>query len=435
MNRTFFLDIHPPFDKLFIYFHTGIIGYKGKCEFSRCADFPDPCGHEKLRYIVAFYSSLCSPLTYLIFINLNFTRYSSFLAGTLIAFESILVIEGRYVLTDGILHFFVVLSMLCISYVYRSKNLVSLVSMMIVISLTCSIKETAFSLIFIAFVTLFIAFLFENYSSKTGEVNLILLSTNLFITYSSFIAILIITYIGSFMIHIHLCNNYSQLYSNIVLLEHSHNITLLKEKWDNYQKKPLIIRVLEHIIKIHYASANLSEYGPITSRWWQWILMDHPWISYYGDDTIRLHINIFNMLLIVVSVLLSLFGLYYVYLSGFNAKNELKEKFIPILIFVLGYFSSLVPFAFVKRFTLLYHYCISVIFGLYSAASLVDALISQKRKIGILVFVFILTCSITSFFIYSTYVYGTPIDPSFRRKLLFRSIWRQSAFPLSNSRK
>lgn len=414
MNRTYFFDIHPPFGKLFLYFHANFIGFKCKDGYPIEEDFHEPCGHERLRTVVAFYSSLCSPIAYLLLLNLQCTRIASFLGGLLIAFEDILIMEGRFVLTDGILHFLIITTIyFSVKYLKTPSKMSNIyyILMCVFIALSGSVKKTAWFLFIIGLLVIFLKLLFNNLTISLD------LFKKLFIRFMIMMTIFVILYFSFFVIHIQLTPLFSVKFSKYILMPRPNKI----DEWNEYQKKSIFERIFDLMIKMNHISMNMECQGGSSSRWWMWPLMDYGFINF--ADGIKLHINIFNMIFILFSLILSLFVIYRIYLSDSSSDFKTKMDYVPLIIFLLGYASSYFPFAFVTRFTLLYHYCIPHIFGILIAAKLVDIAVKKHKRIGTTLAVVICTCEIAAFVCYSPFIYGFKISKEYEQKLYFKKVW------------
>lgn len=150
INRTYFHDIHPPLAKLIMFTFAYLSGYKGQINFGHNCSLPylhDDINYISLRLTPAIIQSFCFPLIYAAMRYFSFSSFTSFSTSFHMIFEPSLLVEGRFILSDGILHFFSCLNIFAISiYIidYESNYL-----WFAALSLGCAIscKHTAFGLI------------------------------------------------------------------------------------------------------------------------------------------------------------------------------------------------------------------------------------------------------------------------------------------------
>lgn len=107
-QSQFFFDIHPPLAKLIMFYFANLSEYQGDIDFvyRNNSQYTNPA-YIQLRITPSIISSLCPVLIYLSMRILSFSILSSLTSSMLTLFDTSLLIEGRYILTDGILHFFV----------------------------------------------------------------------------------------------------------------------------------------------------------------------------------------------------------------------------------------------------------------------------------------------------------------------------------------
>lgn len=113
---NFFFDIHP-LAQFIITLFAYLLEYDGDIQFSNIY------GHDyssvdyiSLRITQIIFSSLISPLIYLFFLFSSFSIIASIISSSFILFDTSFLCEGKFILTDGILNFFVSLCICCINY-------------------------------------------------------------------------------------------------------------------------------------------------------------------------------------------------------------------------------------------------------------------------------------------------------------------------------
>jgi dolichyl-phosphate-mannose-protein mannosyltransferase len=111
IHGSYFFDIHPPLSQLLIFGLAELSQYPSELNFS------DPCRHRtldsiSLRQIAAPFATFCGPLL--------LVAMRCFGLGTLalmVACDNAMIVEGRFILTDGILHCFVCLAVMATAIV------------------------------------------------------------------------------------------------------------------------------------------------------------------------------------------------------------------------------------------------------------------------------------------------------------------------------
>jgi len=399
ITKETFYDIHPPFAKLLLAGLARFSGYKGDISFINSTHLPyNSDYYVQLRIIVCIFSSFCPPIIYLIMRIMNISFLSSLVSSMCIALDTSLIIEGRLILTDGILHFFCCLHVLCLVYVLslpkRTKMKYYYILLGITLGMACSIKNTAWGLIALDGVSILIR---DIYGIGFNQ-----FSSLIFSVFYSFFAIFI------FNLVVHL----STYYIHFIVLDYTgrgssqyHPVigkTLIKKRLSNVSywgvrvmDPPLIQRVLSIAISMFAGNNKITSFHNSESRPINWPLMTGRIVSFWGnsqDIEINCAGNIFVYYISFFSVVISLI---------IWARNTKEYNLgLPIL----GWFFSYVPFYLVPRVMYLYHYCIPLIFGCMCIGSLLNT-VSPKLR-GILS-VFIIFFATIGFVFLNPWVYGT----------------------------
>jgi dolichyl-phosphate-mannose-protein mannosyltransferase len=153
VNRRYFFDIHPPLAKLLIFAITTTAGYTGDITFSPLGAYYNLDFYVMFRLVPIVFSSFVPVFLYFSLRVSMFSRLSSLVPSLLILFDLSTVIEGRLIITDGILQFFTVLSICLCCYLVRFRPYsrtwyCSLILTSVFLSCAISCKYTAFSLCF-----------------------------------------------------------------------------------------------------------------------------------------------------------------------------------------------------------------------------------------------------------------------------------------------
>eukprot|EP00795_Rhopilema_esculentum_P010235 gene10235-18921_t len=112
MQNKFFFDVHPPLGKLLFALVGYLSGFDGKFMFEQIGQgFGEHAGQIwYLRLLPAIFSTLLVPCMYEILLELGCTYWMATLGAVLVIFENMLVVQGRFILMDSMLIFFIAAS-------------------------------------------------------------------------------------------------------------------------------------------------------------------------------------------------------------------------------------------------------------------------------------------------------------------------------------
>jgi dolichyl-phosphate-mannose--protein O-mannosyl transferase len=122
--------------------------------------------------------------------------------------------------------------------------------------------------------------------------------------------------------------------------------------------------------KVMYtSSANLKATHPDSSTWYEWPFDKKPiWYWTQAKDNLKANIYLVGnpavWWLIIVSIP--------VIISNLSDKHFSRKTIFWIYILFLGFFANIVPFIFMKRVVFLYHYLISLVFGVLALTLFID---------------------------------------------------------------
>lgn len=123
--NKFHFDIHPPLAKMLMCYIAMSAQYQGEIEsFAKIATpyEKNETSYISLRIIPAIFSSAVSPLLYCTLRNFAISPLSSLAAAIMIAFDSSMIVESKFILSDGILHMFCALHLFCFSLFLRTQD-------------------------------------------------------------------------------------------------------------------------------------------------------------------------------------------------------------------------------------------------------------------------------------------------------------------------
>ncbi|KAI8641886.1 glycosyltransferase family 39 protein [Parasitella parasitica] len=127
INKTFFIDVHPPLAKMMIAWAAMVAGFDGKFEFKRIgrqdSDYLDPkVPYVQIRAFCAFYGILVVPISYWSMRACDLSIPTAFLTAILLCYENGLVMNNRLILLDSILLYFTAFTLLMWFNFRKHKN-------------------------------------------------------------------------------------------------------------------------------------------------------------------------------------------------------------------------------------------------------------------------------------------------------------------------
>jgi dolichyl-phosphate-mannose-protein mannosyltransferase len=174
-----------------------------------------------------------------------------------------------------------------------------------------------------------------------------------------------------------------------------------------------LVKNIYHLNRVmHRHNMAILASHPYGSSWFSWPFLTGRWVLFWtqGPSHIMCQGQVFNVYCGTLSVIgcgvLGIIGaLFWKRLS-----SELIWKWFRVLVFPIGYCSSLFPFAAIRRTLFFYHYIIPNIFGMLSFVGAVDLLMNQlpRAKAVILTYAQVLTG--VAFFFWSVWTYGIPME-------------------------
>jgi dolichyl-phosphate-mannose-protein mannosyltransferase len=110
IQKRFHFDIHPPLGKMIMATIASWTQYKGDIDYG--TKFGLPYSHSELFFVSqritpAIFSSFTSPLLYCACRCLGLTTVSATCAAVILTSDLSLIVDGKFILSDGLLHFFV----------------------------------------------------------------------------------------------------------------------------------------------------------------------------------------------------------------------------------------------------------------------------------------------------------------------------------------
>jgi len=311
-----FFDIHPPLAKLIMFSGAKIFGFDSKFNFSEIGKAYDSDFYVNQRRISAFFSSLVPIILYFTMKLRGYSVGSSFICGFIMCFDTMSIQQGRLILTDVILYFFVSSSILVLNMSIKNPSYKNLIILGLLLGSSVSCKFTSGSIVLYS-----LYMHFKNVMSYRKFINRCLV-----IGLSS-----ILVFLLSFHIHFSILKNPGE------------GDAFYPKNFRSYNSfSKCIISVY---LMIKYGN-SISESHPYSSKWYQWPLLLSGPILIHRDKSYYLTL-FYNPVTAIAS------------LVGVVVSTIYKNYHI-----LIGYCLSLIPFGFLSRVTFLYHYEIAFIFGI-----------------------------------------------------------------------
>lgn len=386
LRGQYFHDNNPPLAKLIITGVAHYAGYNVDYNFNK-SEFPSMT-YVAMRITPAFFGALCVPLSYLLIRFMLFSHFTSFFSALLITTDIVLIVESRHYLIDGILHFFVCLSLFSICLYERNPSSIFLfIFEGLCLGCSAACKYTTIGVVFFGIIRLFCL---KNSPFFYGFVRSFLLCLVIFIVHLMCFTVhlMVLPYLPD-----------EAFLTDSVFIPKSVRkglIDRLNSDWDARADAPsLVTRVVDLVMAILSNSLKSRNSRPFASKWWKWPLFDCPWVPFWSQNGKHI-VCLGNVLLwypvflgIVWNVVVTLF------------RRDFKSMRSCLL---FGYLISLFQFAFVPRNLCIFHYAIPLIFGVYNLAVMIEVELSPVVR-GF-VYSLLMSMALFGYFNWSHLVYG-----------------------------
>jgi dolichyl-phosphate-mannose--protein O-mannosyl transferase len=398
IKSEFFFDIHPPLGKLIMFLFAKL------SEYDASVVFEGPAAHGRvnesyvaLRLTPCFFSALCMPLVYLTVRFEGFSSTAAFVSAFLAGCDSSLLTEGRFILSDGMLHFFSCLFLAFYSYTRSMENssgfrvVCEIVSGML-LGAACSCKNTAWGLMpyagFVEIVEIFEGswiWNFRVYPSIVIRGVLLLVPT-------------VAVYFLSFFVHFWVLP-YTGEGAGFLSPEMQHQLVRKGSErlgWQWVGGIGLIRRTIALSLEMHRANMGLTQSHPYQSRPESWPFLTGIFVAFHyaTEGEVACAGNAIVYWIVMGGLAICTLGIW----SGYWRAG---------LKFVAGWSLCYFPFFLIARSMYLYHYLIPLLIGCCAAGASVDIVSGKRRFVaGFLAFLICFGGAV-GFALWSPYSYGT----------------------------
>ena len=400
IKNEYFFDIHPPAGKLIMYFLAKFSDYDGDINFEENYEKPyKTADYIILRITPAFFSSFCTPLIYLAMRYSSFGRAASFVPAFLIMCDTSMLTEHRFILSDGMLHFFCCLFIAYYAYFTSLRNTETdlfwkKITAGLLLGIACACKNTAWGLmLYTAFVEVF-----QLLQIKTDLFSLEFID-NVLNRGFPFILLVIFVHLASFAIHITVLyyhgpgDRYLPAMLKKQLIDKNY---LSGELWGWRTWFPSIyLRIIALAITMHSGNMGITTFHPYMSRPINWPLLTGNYVAFWVG--FEKEVDCIGNVFVYYPAFFALF----LVIAGYK-----RQKWEIGIRFVVGWAVSYFPFYLVPRSMYLYHYLIPLIFGCMSVGAAIEIWLTPKLR-GVACSIFCILGAI-GFYIWSPLSYGTP---------------------------
>ncbi|EAY12180.1 Dolichyl-phosphate-mannose-protein mannosyltransferase, putative [Trichomonas vaginalis G3] len=395
INKRFHFDIHPPLGKMLMAYISKASQYKGNIDsFNNIgtAFKTNETAYLSVRIIPAIFSSFVSPLLYTALRNFEVSPFTSFASVFLVAFDSSMITESKFILSDGMLHFFSALHIECFALFMRTQNNYHVVLAGITLGCASACKYTALGLIALDGLVQ-VAWILVKWPSIID----IILRAGLILvpTFFSFVTVWIFHFALT-PYHGHNSNYIDQADRHTLMELDNPNTSY----WGNrLTKSPLFLRIIKWNIVMNAINMRSNCPHPWSSSPEYWPLLMDKYVMFYSSGEYR-QIMCFGL---PVSYWFSAASIVLAIPFLFFKLSDYRN-----LIWILGWSVSFFPFLRVPRTMFHYHYLVPLMFATLNYGTLIEKSLENhlfmKSFVNLLTMASVFSC----YLFFSPYIYGTP---------------------------
>ena len=393
ITESFYSDIHPPFGKLIMAGVAWLTQYPGNIDWGKALGkfYEDnETNYVSLRITPSVFSSFCPVLIYCSMKNLAFSIPSAITASFLVLFDFTQIVEAKFILSDGMLHFFTCLHIFAFTLFLRDHSFIRTLFAGITMGIAFSCKLTAMGLIAMDGITQLLWII--KYSPSLDRI-IARAATLLVPCFSIFII--------SWIVHFDILKYHDTTgaYSEAIFAPYLYSKEKINYtyKGDRLINRNIFAQILKDSINTHKANMRITNPHPWSSMPINWPLLLDKYVFFYGHgpQSIKCHGSPMTYwstsLFIALTPILAIFG-----------KTDWR-----LVVTFFGWAFSYLPFIAVPRAMYLYHYIVPMFFASMNLAALLETSLGEKRKV-IFSFDFIIcVLSVLCWIYFSPWIYGT----------------------------
>lgn len=393
-TKYFHFDIHPPLAKLIMAYIAKSAQYKGDIQRFYKLGIPyekNETHYITQRYIPAIFSAGVAPLIYCSLRNFAVSPICSLLGSIMLALDSSMIVESKFILTDGILHFFTALHIFAFSLFLRTEDNFHVLLAGITLGCASSCKFTALGL-----------FALDGFSQifwiliKRPDIVAIISRATLLLAPAAFV------FFFSFVLHFALCPFAGK---NAHYLEGPDKNTVFDfnkvntSYWGNRLiNSPLLLRTYRWIKVMHRINFRSNIPHPWQSYPEYWPFMTDKQILFYSKESHR-RITCTGLPASYWPSTAGVILVPFLFLIRFADWRD--------LLFTFGWAVSYFPFIMVPRTMFNYHYLIPLEFTCANFGILIENVFSRRNSMRGFAATFFIITVILCYWFFCPIVYGT----------------------------
>lgn len=351
IQKKFHFDIHPPLAKLIMAYIAKLTQYKGNIDYSNPRFLPTEHWYVSQRITPAIFSAFITPCLYGASRFLGLSILSSASIGLISSFDIAVIVEGSYILSDGVLHFFVTLNIFVLCMFLDKQTDFNAILLGLTLGAACACKYTALGLIALDGITQLIWILIT-------MPNIIDIAKRGFYILGPAILVFYLSWTWHFIGHHIAGNDYTYFgpnYMDTVIKEDVLDISYMGRRVAKYS---MLERIFVWNQKMNHINMRSKIPHPWESLPINWPLLLDKYVYFYGEKDSRI-ICMGNPAIhwsTTFSLVLCLF-------LHPNWKNALM---------IWGWFVSYIPFILVPRTMFHYHYIIPLLFAIMNMLIMIE---------------------------------------------------------------
>ncbi|OHS94392.1 Dolichyl-phosphate-mannose-protein mannosyltransferase [Tritrichomonas foetus] len=390
----FHFDIHPPLGKLMMAHISKLGGYRGEiADFSKLGRqyHMNETAYISLRMIPAIFSSICSPLLYSCARLLYIDPFPAFASTLLVTFDISMIVESKFILSDGMLHFWFAFHLFTFCLFLRHGGEHRAILAGITIGCAGACKFTALSVYAI--------------DGITQVIWILLRWPNIIKIITRGCALLIPSFIAMYLAWLwHFASTpYKGYHAHYMNAADIHTV-LEREKintsyWGNrVSDSPLLLRIIRWNIVMNRVNMRSKIPHPWESRPQYWpLLMDKYVLFHHGKENRRIHC-------------MGLPASYWISTASLILTFPLllcRRASWQNLLFVWSWAVSFIPFLGVPRTMFHYHYLLPLMCATLNTAALLHFMFKDNIKARSFACALIALLTFLCYLFFSPWAYGT----------------------------
>jgi dolichyl-phosphate-mannose--protein O-mannosyl transferase len=398
-RSEFFFDIHPPLGKLIMFLFANLSEYDGTIKFAgdniRSYNTTE---YIPLRITPAFFSAMCPALLYFCVRYASFGKCAAFAAAALACFDTSLLTEHRFILSDGLLHFFACLHLFILSFTLSIPRNTFRFQLWLILTgaalgAACSCKNTAWGLIALNAAIQF-GELFVLHGAITPDLIRELTSRGFSLGIPA-----VSVYLFSFCVHFALLPFDGQgkgYLTDVLQRQLVEKNAVGHQLWGSRVSGPTLFwRSVRLSIIMHVGNMQITQWHPFQSRPIGWPLLTDIRVAFWGGSSKE-----------EISCLGNVFSYYFAFAGVCALLFAFRsEKWLIAMRFVIGWAVSYFPFFLIPRTMYLYHYLIPLLIGCMAFGVALEIFVPPYFRGFVTVVASFL--AVVGFVLWEPYCYGT----------------------------